>query len=189
MEISTPLQYPALRAQFSLLFVKRLGEDQIILQNSCVGASMSLKLVHTTALSELDEGAHVYIWSSPFHSHHGIIIHKGEDEYTTRVLEFNTPKDNSNDSKILQKSKAKHQVVIIITLKTFSHTLFFPQVSLHEFTKDGRESLKTVQYGDKLHWIKRSGMFAHKLKVKISRMFLWWQVPLVNLHVIQRKKY
>eukprot|EP01114_Cavostelium_apophysatum_P003898 TRINITY_DN14037_c0_g1_i1.p1 TRINITY_DN14037_c0_g1~~TRINITY_DN14037_c0_g1_i1.p1 ORF type:complete len:396 (-),score=47.29 TRINITY_DN14037_c0_g1_i1:44-1186(-) len=82
-------------------------------------------LVHTVTLKDLERGDHVYRWTSPVHSHHGIVLETSDDPTTTLIIEFNKPNGHK-----FQKSKAR------IGVTTYQ-----------DFSLNGRRSVKRVRYG------------------------------------------
>ncbi|CAF1335460.1 unnamed protein product, partial [Adineta steineri] len=92
-----------------------------------------MSIFHTIAPKNIWLGDHLYIWSSPFHQHHGIVIFVDKnDPDESQVLEFNTH-DGSH-----KVSRARIQVV---TLKRFRRDCI----------------LKRVVYGSRYARFKRAG--------------------------------
>ncbi|CAF1439765.1 unnamed protein product [Adineta ricciae] len=92
-----------------------------------------MPVFHTIASKDIWLGDHVYIWSSVFHQHHGIVIFVDRnDPDESQVLEFSTY-DGSR-----KPNRARIQVV-----------------SLKRFRKDC--SLKRVVYGSRYARFKRAG--------------------------------
>ncbi|CAF1602635.1 unnamed protein product [Didymodactylos carnosus] len=90
-------------------------------------------IFHTINPKHVWAGDHIYIWSSPIHQHHGIVLFVDKTDFDqSQVLEFNTP-DGS-----LKIERAQIQVV-----------------SLKQFRKD--KKLKRVIYGSKYHKFKIAG--------------------------------
>ncbi|CAF1460435.1 unnamed protein product [Adineta steineri] len=92
-----------------------------------------MSIFHTIAPKNIWLGDHLYIWSSPFHQHHGIVIFVDKnDPDESQVLEFNTH-DGSH-----KVSRARIQVV-----------------TLKRFRRDYK--LKRVVYGSRYARFKRAG--------------------------------
>ncbi|CAF0977658.1 unnamed protein product [Rotaria sp. Silwood1] len=92
-----------------------------------------MSLFHTIEPKDIWFGDHLYIWSSPLHQHHGIVLFVNSQDYDeSEVLEFNTY-DGSN--------KPAHAVV--------------QKVSLKHFRKNC--TLKRVVYGSKYARFKLAG--------------------------------
>ncbi|CAF3113024.1 unnamed protein product [Rotaria sp. Silwood2] len=92
-----------------------------------------MTLFHTISPKDIWFGDHLYIWSSPFHQHHGIVLFVNEhDPDESQVLEFNTY-DGSH-----KVSRARIQVV-----------------NLKQFRKNC--VLKRVVYGSRYARFKRAG--------------------------------
>ena len=92
-----------------------------------------MPVFHTIASKDIWLGDHIYIWSSPFHQHHGIVVSvNADDPDESQILEFNT----YDGSHIL--SHARVQVV-----------------SLRQFRRN--HVLKCVVYGSTYARFKRAG--------------------------------
>jgi hypothetical protein len=92
-----------------------------------------MPLLHTIAPEDIWLGDHLYIWPSPFHQHHGIVLFVNQQDHDeSQILEFNTY-DGSH-----KVSRARIQVV---NLKRFRRNF----------------TLKRVVYGSRYARFKRAG--------------------------------
>jgi hypothetical protein len=92
-----------------------------------------MPLFHSIAPKDIWLGDHLYIWSSPLHQHHGIVLFVNQENHDeSQILEFNTY-DGSH-----KLSRARIQVV---SLKRFRRDL----------------TLKRVVYGSRYARLKRAG--------------------------------
>ena len=92
-----------------------------------------MTIFHTIAPKDIWSGDHLYIWSSPFHQHHGIAIFvDSNDPNESQILEFNTY-DGSH--------KLSHARIQVVSLKQFRRN----------------HVLKRVMYGSTYARFKRAG--------------------------------